>query len=334
MCIPREILEASLREAGIRSYGFVGEAALCDACSELPPEQRARLGVDSSGGAIVTALPYGEGPAVYPAWTTPSATVPSSTVPSATAIDPEPLARLARFARADWYAELRARLKDAAARIRLRFGESGIDPGLPREWRYFANSRLPERRLALEAGLGRLGRHGLVMLPEQGSAVVLGLLLSPIRIESRPDSGPSPGAGRPGLLDPSCENCRACAEACPTGALGSALGPDFGRGSGFVRELCLQHWSSVPGPLPAVIEAAWGDRLYGCDACQEACPRFRPDASAVTGRGLLGPGLPARWLMAASESEIRASLRGSVLGMGWIAVDALKRNAALALRGR
>ncbi|MGA2548162.1 MAG: 4Fe-4S double cluster binding domain-containing protein [Rectinemataceae bacterium] len=315
MRIPREILEASLLEAGIRSYGFVGEAALRGACPELPPEQRTRLGVDGSGGAIIAALPYGEGPAAYPAWVSPSG-----------AIDPEPLARLARFARADWYAELRARLKDAAARIRLRLGEDGIDPGLPREWRYFANSRLPERRLALEAGLGRLGRHGLVMLPEQGSAVVLGLLLCPIKLESRPDSGPAPVAGRPGLLDPSCGNCRACAEACPTGALGS--------GHGFVRELCLQHWSSVPGPLPAVIEAAWGDRLYGCDSCQEACPRFRPDASAVTGRGLLGPGLPARWLTAASESEIRAGLRGSVLGMGWIAVDALKRNAALALRGR
>jgi epoxyqueuosine reductase QueG len=320
------MLEAPLREAGIESYGFVGEAALRRACSGQPPALRATLGLDRSGGAIVAALPYGEGPAAYPAWAAPSATALAAAALSQTVSDPGPLARLARFARADWYAELRARLKDAAARIRVRLGEGGIDPGLPNEWRYFANSRLPERRLALEAGLGRRGRHGLVMLPERGSAVVLGLLLCPVKLEAGSDSG----AAAPEVFDASCSNCRACAAACPTGALGPALG----RGRGFVRELCLQHWSSVPGPLPAAIEAAWGDRLYGCDLCQEACPRFRPDASAVTGRGLLGPGLPARWLVAASEAEIRAGLRGSVLGMRWIAIDALKRNAAIALRDR
>ena len=278
----------------------------------MPSALLASLGVSDAGSAIVAALPYGEGPVGPPSWTLPPALTTGGEG------DPGPLARLARFARADWYAELRARLKDSAARIRRRLVESGIEPGLPNEWRHFANSRLPERRLAIAAGLGKPGRHGLVMLPGHGSAVVLGVLLCPVEFEAPP---PPLAEG----LDPSCAQCRACVAACPTGALDSGA---------FVRELCLQHWTSLPGPLPGAIVAAWGDRLYGCDSCQEACPRYRPDASAVTGRGHLGPGLPARWLEATPEAEIQAALRGSVLGMKWISVAALKRNAALATRGR
>jgi epoxyqueuosine reductase len=239
------------------------------------------------------------------------------------------LARIARFARANWYAELAARLKDAASRTRARLADAGLEAPAAREWRFFVNSRLPEKRLALEAGIGRLGRHTLLMAEGPGSAVVLGILLLPLPLADPP---PTPTAVGP-ALDPSCESCGAgggagggaCVEACPTGAL---------RGDGTLdRELCLQHWSSVPGPLPAPVEAAWGDRLYGCDLCQEACPRFRPDPTVATSRGVLGPGLSASWLAGASDSEIRASLRGSALGMGWIPPEALRRNASLALRG-
>jgi len=236
---------------------------------------------------------------------------------------PGPLARIARFARADWYAELRARLQNAASRMRFRIKEGGAEPGPSRDWRYFANSRLPERRLALEAGLGMLGRHGLVMVPGHGSAVVLGILLLPASVIVPPGFAQEPPQSGPPSA--SCAVCEACEEACPTGALSPKRG--------FVRELCLQHWSSLPGALPPAVEAVWGDRLYGCDLCQEACPLFEPDASAETSRGRLGPGLPAAWLAAAPEGEIRTALKGSVLGMRWIAIEALRRSAALVLRG-
>lgn len=303
MIIPNAILRSSLREAGIADYGLLGGAALREACSGLPEPLRDSLGVEAAGGAIAAALPYGEGPPSPPAWAG------------------QPLARLAFFARANWYAELGARLEAAASRIRRRLREEGFEPGKRREWRYFANSRLPEKRLALASGLGRLGRHGLVMLPGPGSAVVLGLLLSPLEVEA-PEAVPV-------RLDDACEGCGACVAACPTGALKAVPGAPLSEGEGFVRELCLQNWTTIPGPLPPAIEAAWGNRLYGCDACQEACPRFAPDPAAVTGRGLLGPGLSAPWLAASTEAEIKTALRGSVLGMRWIPVEALRRNAAL-----
>lgn len=296
MDIP-DILSASLRGAGISAFGLLSEERLRSATAGLDEETRSRCALDRCGGAVVAALAYGESPGGPPAW--------ASTYPG-------PLARIARFARANWYAELSARLALALSAARAGIGATGADPGPAKLWRRFVNSRLPEKRLALEAGLGRIGRHSLLMLPEFGSAAVIGVLITPLAL---PDSISSPQD----ILSLDCRGCGACLAACPTGAL---------RGDGSLeRELCVQHWSSIPGALPPAVEAAWGDRLYGCDACQEACPRFRPDPSAGTERGLLGPGLPASWVASAPPEGIRASLKGSALGRSWISVEALKRNA-------
>jgi epoxyqueuosine reductase QueG len=312
----RDIVEAALRAAGIEAFGILGEDALASACSGLGPEARSRYGLDSARSALVAALPYGEGPRGGPAWASAWG-----------AEHPGPLAAIGRFARANWYAELVARLEAAIASSREGLSLAGIEPGQPKAWRRMANSGLPEKRMALASGLGSLGRHGLVMVPPHGSAVVLGVLLLPIALE---DSAP-----RAAQFSSLCESCGLCAAACPTGALSGSYGLDSGDGRlvGFKRELCLQHWSSVPGELPPAVDAAWGDRLYGCDVCQEACPLFRPDPGASTERGLLGPGLPASWLVSASEEEIRANLKGSALGMAWISPVALKRNAWHLTRG-
>ncbi len=306
--IQSELLYDALREAGIAAHGLVGRAALLAACEGMPASLFERLGLGEAGGAIVAALTYSDGLDYGAAWGEMAG---------------RPLARLARFARANWYAELAARLKDAAARIRRRLSDEGRDPGSAREWRYFVNSALPEKRLALEAGLGELGLHGLVMLPIHGSAAVLGLLLAPYSASFLfpPDPTHSGTQSEP-RISALCEGCGRCVAACPTGALSED--------GSFARELCLQHWSSIPGILPSRIEKAWGDRLYGCDICQEACPKFLPDASAGTTRGLLGPGLSAEWLISCPGEEIRAALKKTVLGMSWISVEALKRNARLA----
>ena len=98
-----------------------------------------------------------------------------------------------------------------------------------------------------------------VLVPPAGALTAAGADVS----SARGASGPG-AAEEPERLSPSCIDCARCVAACPTAALMPKRG--------FVRERCLQHWSSIPGALPAPVEAAWGDRLYGCDACQEACP--------------------------------------------------------------
>jgi epoxyqueuosine reductase QueG len=317
----RAAVEESLRASGVERFGLVGERALREACGGLTQAARERYGADRARSAVAAALPFGEGPAEPPEW--------------ARGI-PGPLAALARFARADWYAELSARLRSAAAMARGKLAAAGFEPGNARDWRYLSNSGLPERRLAVEAALGRLGRHGLVMVPGHGSAVVLGLLLMPLRLDAAPvrprqnalatgNTRNAEHSAPQAALHESCAACEACVAACPTGAL---------RRGSFVRELCLQHWSSRSGKLPPPVEAAWGDRLYGCDACQEACPLFAPDPSARTSRGLLGPGLPAAYVAEAPPGELKGRLRGSALGLGWISPEALARNAALALASR
>jgi len=301
-----DILKASLREAGVSAFGFLSGGRLGAACDGLGMEKRSRYGLDRARGAVAAALAYGDG-------FVPGAEGPPKLWDGFSG----PIARIARFAGANWYAELGSRLDLAAAKARAALREGALDPGPDGDWRRLVNSGLPEKRLALEAGIGKLGRHCLLMLPDAGSAVVLGILLVPLTL---PDSAESPAAAAPQeMLDPDCADCGACVAACPTGAL---------KGDGSLeRELCVQHWSSIAGGLPDAVEAAWGDRLYGCDACQEACPRFRPDVSARTERGPLGPGIPAAWIASASDEEIRAGLKGSALGQAWISIDALKRNA-------
>jgi epoxyqueuosine reductase len=299
---PEEILAAALEASGILHYRFISGDRLRSACSALPESERRRYGLDAAGGAAIVGLAYCEDPA------------------RGAAAAAGPIATIGRFARANWYGELLDRLQAASARARAALAAEGAGGyGSPRRWRRLVNSTLPEKRLALESGLGRLGRHCLVMLPGPGSAFVLGLLTVPFAL---PD-GDAPSAPRSApALDPDCEGCGACVAACPTGALS-------GDGS-LDRERCLQHWSSLPGPLPPAVEAAWGALLYGCDACQEACPRFRPDPGARTGRGILGPSLGAASLAKASDGELAELMAGSALGMAWIAPAALRRNAALA----
>jgi epoxyqueuosine reductase QueG len=297
-------LENSLAEAGVADFGTLSAERLRAATAGLDGPTRERCGLDGARGAVAAALGYGEGPAEAPEWARGR---------------PGPIARIGRFARANWYAELSARLHRASELFRESSRAAGYDPGPAKAWRRFVNSALPEKRLAVEAGLGEIGRNCLLLHPGRGSAVVLGILLVPFDL---PDSAPpAPPELR---LSSACEKCGACVAACPTGAL---------RGDGSLdRRLCLQHWSSLPGELPAAVEAAWGELLYGCELCQEACPLYRPDPSARTGRGLLGPGLPASWLDSASDCEIRAALKGSALGMSWISVSALKRNAGYLTR--
>ena len=320
---------------GPGAWAFVGEADFRAATAALPRETSERYGLGGMRSALVAALAYSGGPTDQLCWAlewTASRHTGGGT----------PLARIARFARANWYAEILARLDSLAAAVRADLMEEGLDPGPPGAWRRLANSRLPERGLAIEAGLGAQGRNCLLIVREPGGpaeagaslpapagraigpGAVLGLLLLPFAIPEEELS--RYGAGQPPPFASACGNCRACMEACPTGALGFS-----GDGPVFERQLCLQHWSAIEGDLPPAIEARWGGRLYGCDACLEACPHFREDRSARCDRGLLGPGLPADWFIEATDKEIRSRLAGTALGLGWMKPAAFRRNARLAI---
>src|SRR5690606_31670159 len=71
----------------------------------------------------------------------------------------------------------------------------------------------------------------------------------------------------PPLLPDGCGSCRRCLDGCPTGAI---VGP------GIVdARRCLSWLLQAPGVFPREHRVALGDRIYGCDDCQEVCPPNR-----------------------------------------------------------
>ena len=180
-----------------------------------------------------------------------------------------------------------------------------------------------ERELAQRAGLGWFGRNTMLIDPARGSYFLLGVVAVDLAL---PRSEPFE-ADR-------CGSCSACLPACPTGAL---EGRDPNGAPILDARRCISYWTiETDGPIPLEIREAMGNRVFGCDICQECCPwnRFAdPEgdpAYAPRGPGEPPPGverLPREEgvehpgteaphlvdLLAMTESEWRAWSRGSPL---------------------
>ena len=258
---------------------------------------------EGAPSAIVAALPYGNAEE-------------AEAGPSAGLQPDSPRTRLDAFSRRNYYAEAVARMQAIAAAARARFG------GRRSDYRVFCNSPIPEKPIAEASGLGKLGRNTLIITPEAGSLVVIAAMTLPFRLEG---DGPLPDEPDP------CDGCAACVAACPTGALDSAFAAALGRDRLLDRNRCIQWYASRPGTIPPEIAAKWGDRLYGCSTCRDACPHNAgPIFGARTERGALPSSFDARALAEASDAEVAALFRGTALGMSWLGPQSIKRNARLA----
>jgi epoxyqueuosine reductase len=215
---------------------------------------------------------------------------------------------VARYARHDHYADLR----DALARIADHLVAEG--------WRarvVVDDNALVDRAAAERAGLGWIGRNSLFLLPGIGSWCVLGSVVTDAPLDPTPPVGPSaPAEG--------CGSCRRCVAACPTGALVADGVLDARR--------CLAWLVQAPGTFPVAFRTALGDRIYGCDDCQQACPvnrvgerRHPPPPPEPDSR----PDVDLLTLLGASDDELLAAH-----GRWYIAARDpryLRRNALVAL---
>ncbi|HHY29024.1 MAG TPA: tRNA epoxyqueuosine(34) reductase QueG [Desulfitobacterium dehalogenans] len=113
---------------------------------------------------------------------------------------------------------------------------------------------LNERALATRAGLGWLGKNQQLIIPGKGSFVALGLMLLD---KALPPDEP---------LDGQCGNCTRCIAACPAQILGAVH---------FQANQCLSYLTQSKEPLTELQRGALGNRIFGCDTCQEACPHNR-----------------------------------------------------------
>ncbi len=166
----------------------------------------------------------------------------------ASAPAPGPRGTVARYARRDHYADLRLALGRIADHL------------VAQGWRarvVVDDNALVDRAAAERAGLGWFGRNSLFLLPGVGSWCVLGSVVTDAPLDPTPPTGPSaPAEG--------CGSCRRCVAACPTGALVADGVLDSRR--------CLAWLVQAPGTFPVAFRTALGDRIYGCDDCQQACP--------------------------------------------------------------
>ncbi|SNV02130.1 (Fe-S)-binding protein [Staphylococcus piscifermentans] len=216
--------------------------------------------------------------------------------------------RRGMFARASWgqdyHTIMRKRLDKLSEYIQERVPDvemmSMVDTGV-----------LSDRAVAERAGLGYTGRNGFVINPDLGTWTYLGEMLVSIPFE--PDDP---------LLD-SCGDCTICVDRCPTGAL-------VGDGQ-LNSQKCISFLTQTKGYLPDEYRSKIGNRLYGCDTCQQVCPRNRgintEHDDIVLEPEILKPRLIP--LLQMSNKEFKNTY-GHLAG-AWRGKKPIQRNAIIAL---
>jgi epoxyqueuosine reductase len=191
----------------------------------------------------------------------------------------------------DYHKVLRSRLQQLSDRIAARVGPHGH--------RVFTDSApVLEAELAARSGQGWRGKHTLVLNREAGSMFFLGEIYLDFAL---PASEP---------VTQHCGSCSACIDVCPTQAIVAPYRLDARR---CISYLTIEH----AGAIPAELRPAIGNRIYGCDDCQLACPWNK-----FAGRSAL------------PDFDERQGLTGQQLAelIGWSEADFLRRTEGSPIR--
>ncbi len=226
----------------------------------------------------------------------------------------EPSGAVARYARGDDYHDvLLERLQSLH-----RFVEDAVGSRVAGK-AYVDTGPILERDLARRAGLGWFGKNTMLINPKRGSFFFLAELL--VDLELAPDAP---------FASDHCGTCRRCLDACPTGAIVEERVVDSNR--------CISYLTiEIKDAIPSEWHASIGERVYGCDVCQEVCPwnvRFSRELSepafaareAIAGKDARRL---AREILAMQDDGFRAAFRGSPMKRAKL--RGLKRNAAIVL---
>ena len=215
---------------------------------------------------------------------------------------------VARYARGeDYHDVVRRELKAVVAAIRPEAPPGAhfrvcVDtaPVLEREW-------------AVRAGLGFVGKNGMLIVPGVGSHVVLGEVLTDVALASTAISTDATWE--------KCGGCRACLDSCPTAAILAPRVVDARR--------CISYLTIEKRSPFSPAEESWLDgRLFGCDDCQDACPyNAGPRWTGATASP--GAFLDPAAIASLDDAGFETSFAGSALRRA--TPGGLRRNARAAL---
>jgi epoxyqueuosine reductase len=231
--------------------------------------------------------------------------------------DPDAARAIARYARGrDYHNGMRKKLRRLAAFVR-RLGT----PDAPVHARPIVDDApVLERAWAARAGLGFVGKNGLLIVPGRGSLVLLGEVVTTLALT--PDTP----------IEERCGACTRCLDACPTDAFARPFVLDARR--------CISYLTiEKRGAIDEELRPRMGGHLFGCDDCQTACP-FNASARAAEGTRAAAPFRPhARWadvpvvdLLALDDAAWARLAEGSPVRRA--TRDGLARNAAILLGNR
>ncbi len=229
----------------------------------------------SARSIIVGALGYGH-------WQAPERG-PSRSAAESDGPEP-PLGRVARYAWHDHYADLRDALGAMAEPLRAAGHKAVVVAD---------TNGLVDRNAAWSAGLGWYGKNSNLLVPGAGSWFVLGAVVTNAELARPADASPEPDG---------CGPCTRCLDDCPTGAIVAPGIVDATR--------CLAWLVQADGWFPRRWRVALGNRIYGCDDCQDVCPPNRGAAGTVessTDRPTADVDqvdVDLHWLLTADDAEI------------------------------
>jgi epoxyqueuosine reductase len=188
--------------------------------------------------------------------------------------DAGPAPRVARYARGqDYHRVTREKMEPLAELLRsngAKVAHTFVDSG-----------PVPERALALRAGLGWIGKNTMLIRPDAGSFFFIGTLFTDLSLDLDTST-----------VTDHCGSCTRCLDACPTGALPEPRLLDATR---CISYLTIEQKGPIPDPIAERLDG-W---VFGCDICNEVCPwnqRFaEPSPAAEFG---------SRDALAGSEPEL------------------------------
>ncbi|WP_349409531.1 tRNA epoxyqueuosine(34) reductase QueG [Pseudalkalibacillus sp. SCS-8] len=213
------------------------------------------------------------------------------------------------FCRASWGKDYHDVLRDRMEKLEAYIAElvpeakvvSMVDTG-----------ELSDRAVAERAGIGWSGKNCATITPEFGSYVYLGELITTVPF---PPDQP---------MTDQCGSCNKCVDACPTGALVTGGQLDSNK--------CIAFLTQTKGFLPERYREKLGNRLYGCDTCQQVCPEnkgkdFHIHPEMEPDPEIAKPKLKP--LLSISNREFKEKF-GPIAG-SWRGKKPIQRNAIIAL---